>query len=403
MEKLFDNCWAVLIGVGTFKYKKFQRKNLVEPKNDVEKIAELLINHCGFDSGKISKIIDNDGTLENIKNIFDDISGKIKIDDRLLIFYSGHGITRKLSANKEVGFLIPHDAKPRGKGTSWATLLEFNDFVKHVKDRIDAKQKLFLIDCCFSGIVEKAPEYELQQELSPKDMIDAAKNKKCVQIFTASNRDEEILASAETYPPISVFTESIIRYIETANPKKFDSGFISGRIMANGVKKIVREASIRLGKSQSPQFYFSVFDQFGEFVFKQFTDEEILVAKSKPDFVYEPLEQIIKRSNLTFLFRDQNLLALKRLLNKKHGADYTLLQLQNLIRETIIGIKEVQLELDRLREHESVPEGKIEEIITYCVNNIVSLGIRKVDFEPQLMEMVENLEGELQVRGKKDE
>ena len=403
MEKLYENSWAVLIGVGTFKNKKYQKKNLVEPKNDVQKIAELLKNKCDFKSRNIISIINSDGTLENIKNIFDDISPKIRKNDRLLVFYSGHGITRQLSRDKEVGFLIPHDVKPRKVGTSWATLLEFNDLVKHVTDRIIARQKLFLIDCCFSGIIEKPHEYELQRELSATDMIDAAKNKMCVHIFTASNRDEEILASTNVYPPISIFTESITRFIENANPKNFDAGFISGRIMSNGATNMVREASIRLHKSQAPQFYYSIFDNGGEFVFRQFTNEEIKIAKLEPEFVYEPLEQIIKRSNLALLFQDENILSIKRLVESKFGADYSLLQLQNFVREIILGNKGVQQELDKLRKIESIPEGKIEDVLKYSVDTIVSLGIRKNDFSPKLIEVVEDAQGKERVRGEQNE
>lgn len=400
METLYDNSWAVLIGAGSFKYEQFQKANLVEPKNDVEKIKELLLDKCDFQTDNVKTIIDNAATLENIKNIFDDVAPQINENDRFLVFYSGHGITRKLSATKEIGFLIPFDAKPRGKSVSWATLLEFNELVKHVNDRIVAKQKLFLIDCCFSGIVEKAPEYELQRELCARDMVEAAKNKKCVQIFTASNRDEEILASSKVNPPISIFTESIVRFVIGANPNKFPEGFISGRIMSNQVKKMVREASIRLHKSQTPQFYFSPLDQNGEFVFKQFTENEITDAKAKLDIIYEPLEQIIKKSNLLFLFQDQNVLAIKRLVDQKFGSEYTLFQLQNLIRETILGIKEVNQELERLKSVLNLESDKLEDLLNYVVINIISLGIRKGDFQPHLIEVIENKEGESEVRGK---
>ncbi|MGI0021228.1 MAG: hypothetical protein ACRD9Q_00050, partial [Nitrososphaeraceae archaeon] len=316
-------------------------------------------------------------------------------------FYSGHGITKKLpgSDHNEVGFLIPYDAKPRATGISWATLVEFNEFVKHVNDRISSRQKLFLLDCCFSGIIAKAPDYELQRELSAADMIDAALKNKCVQIFTASNRDEEILANARVNPPISIFTESIARYIEYANPKKFSEGFIAGRIMAKEVKRIVRVASIRLHKSQAPQFYFSPLDQNGEFVFKQFSEKEITDAYLKPDIVYEPLEKMIKESNLLFLFQDQNILAIKRLIEKERGQDYTLLQLYALIMQTVSEIDQVQTELDRLR-NEGLKEEKIQEILNYTVNNILCLGIRKGDFEPHLFEVIENKEGNPEVRSK---
>jgi hypothetical protein len=42
----------------------------------------------------------------------DELPKKVSKDDRLLIFFSGHGETRKTHEGKKIGYLIPIDGDP---------------------------------------------------------------------------------------------------------------------------------------------------------------------------------------------------------------------------------------------------------------------------------------------------
>lgn len=181
MEKLYDDSWAVLIGIAKFKSTTIQ--TLENPKNDIENMAKLLENYCGYEKNHIRMLLDKDATANKIKNVFDsELSNKIKENHRLLIYYSGHGITRNPHGreDKKGGYLVPYDAKGAGKGPQYTSMIKFNELVDLVHNSTKARQILFILDCCFSGILKKdlGDESEFDRGLCVNDMLSAAKEKK---------------------------------------------------------------------------------------------------------------------------------------------------------------------------------------------------------------------------------
>jgi len=93
LEKLFENSYAVLIGIGKFQSNEIRPLNTTQ--NDVNKIEEVLTTHCGYEANNITKIIDENATLRDIRRFFEgDFSNQVGDNDRVTVFYSGHGTTR---------------------------------------------------------------------------------------------------------------------------------------------------------------------------------------------------------------------------------------------------------------------------------------------------------------------
>jgi uncharacterized caspase-like protein len=73
-------------------------------------------------------------------------------DDLVVVFFAGHGETQDIHRGKS-GFLVPVDGRRDRTGTlEWATLLGMWDLEK-ASEGIPAKHALFILDCCFGGLV----------------------------------------------------------------------------------------------------------------------------------------------------------------------------------------------------------------------------------------------------------
>jgi uncharacterized caspase-like protein len=73
---------------------------------------------------------------------------KVGRDDRLLIFFAGHGTRRRLPlSQKEIGHLVPSDAL----ADQWHTHVEM-DAVLRAGDLCAAKHIFYLLDACCSGL-----------------------------------------------------------------------------------------------------------------------------------------------------------------------------------------------------------------------------------------------------------
>ena len=127
------------IGINTYDKKYFNPLN--NARKDVEDIANVLVKDYYFEPQHIRLLCDQEATKANILDELDDFRKKIKHEDRLLIYYSGHG---HLEGSQ--GFWIPVDAI-RDKISSYIRSAEVRDIIQS----IDARHILLISDSCFSA------------------------------------------------------------------------------------------------------------------------------------------------------------------------------------------------------------------------------------------------------------
>ncbi|MFC1546453.1 PorV/PorQ family protein [bacterium] len=154
---------AVLIGAAEYPENSgFHRLDYVA--NDIGLFKKELINSLkNFDQeriytlGKETWCIDDkcnyagEATKQNIEAFLgDELPEKVSKDDRVLIFFSGHGITLDtIKENKKQGYLAPIDGN---KKEPFSTCISM-DMINQLSERIPAKQILFIVDACNSGLV----------------------------------------------------------------------------------------------------------------------------------------------------------------------------------------------------------------------------------------------------------
>jgi uncharacterized caspase-like protein len=117
--------WAVVIGINTWQHP--ESPALSYAVNDARSVA-VALERLGFTSERIFLLLDAQATRQGIENVLYDRLRAAGTNDRLFVFFAGHGETMALPHGDTEGFLLPHDANPRNLFTTaismsdvWAT------------------------------------------------------------------------------------------------------------------------------------------------------------------------------------------------------------------------------------------------------------------------------------------
>ncbi|MEP7322143.1 MAG: carboxypeptidase-like regulatory domain-containing protein [Saprospiraceae bacterium] len=128
-----------LFAIGINTYQHFTP--LLNARKDIVDLSQLLVDQYYFDAQDVQLICDLEATKDNIIDQLDGLRRKVKPEDRLLIYYSGHGYT-----DIDRGFWIPVDAEPN-RVSSYIANAEVRDIIQSIK----AKHILLISDSCFSA------------------------------------------------------------------------------------------------------------------------------------------------------------------------------------------------------------------------------------------------------------
>jgi len=150
----YGHSYALIIGIN--HYLNLPHNQLHFAVADAKDVAQELTTTYSFDTSLDPPLYDDDATLANIKKALAKLADPnlIKPNDRVLIYYSGHGQSIKY-ASGDMAFLIPADAP--AKILDAPDLREYEDsclsepqFESYL-DQIPAKHVAVIADACFSG------------------------------------------------------------------------------------------------------------------------------------------------------------------------------------------------------------------------------------------------------------
>jgi hypothetical protein len=171
---VYSGSHALIVGVN--KYPNLPKNvQLNYAVNDAQGIRDILVQSYGFAASDVKVLADEEATLDNIRKALKEFSnpGKVKADDRVLIYFSGHGQTLKDGKGADRGFLVPTDAKVSLEDPKLDAFERTCLPMQEVWDRVDpspAKHIAVIADACFSGLLTKprsiAPEYALSAYLT---------------------------------------------------------------------------------------------------------------------------------------------------------------------------------------------------------------------------------------------
>lgn len=167
---------------------------LETPITDVSRVALILEARFGFET----HVIKNAGQADIIAAL-NKMAADIKPDDRVLLFYAGHGY---LMEDINMGFWIPVDASVKtAKG--WIS----NSDIAKLLAEISAKQMILISDSCFSGSLTREQRISVEQA-HPDEIL----QRRSVVVLS-SGGDEPV--SDEGKEGHSIFAWNLIRTLES--------------------------------------------------------------------------------------------------------------------------------------------------------------------------------------------
>jgi uncharacterized caspase-like protein len=164
--------------------------------------VERMLRRLGFD--EVVRILDREATRERILNLLaTELPQKVGPEDRVVIFFAGHGQTETLTGGGEQGYIIPVDADNRNYFTKAISMTQ----VRELSQRIPAKHLLYVMDSCYSG-------YGLVRGLGLNPGVERYVEKitsmRSVQMITAGGKNEQVRESHGH----GLFTEYLLQGLE---------------------------------------------------------------------------------------------------------------------------------------------------------------------------------------------
>ncbi|MBM3219216.1 MAG: hypothetical protein FJZ38_11155 [Candidatus Rokubacteria bacterium] len=192
----YGESWAVVIGINDYRHPRIDK--LRYAVNDAQSVQRALIR-LGWKRERIITLLDREATKAAIEQTLGDrLRREVKPQDRVLVFFAGHGVTDTRASGEEEGYLLATDTDP---GSLYGTGISM-DSLRNIPARVNAKHILFVIDACFSG-------YSITRGVR-SELVEDMMRRKAVQVLTAGTRDQVV----EERDGHGVFTQVFLRAIE---------------------------------------------------------------------------------------------------------------------------------------------------------------------------------------------
>jgi peptidoglycan/xylan/chitin deacetylase (PgdA/CDA1 family)/uncharacterized caspase-like protein len=254
----YNKSWAIVIGVDD--YLKWPK--LHHAVNDANAVRQTLVEKLGFQSDHVFTLTNQDATRNGILSVFHTglLHGGIKRDDRVFVFFAGHGATRKLSSGRDLGYLIPYDSDPADYATDAIPMTE----IQNIAESLPAKHIFFVTDACYSGL-------GLARGAGSNYIKD---NSRRIgrQMLTAGGTDQMVADSGPNGH--SIFTWTLLQGLAGKGDLNGD-GLITATELAAYVAPAVASVS-----QQTPAFGSMPGSQGGEFIFELPGENEFLNEQS---------------------------------------------------------------------------------------------------------------------------
>lgn len=207
----FPKYYALIIGVSEYQFSNQNLVDLDKPVKDAEALIKTLRTYH-FEPERTTFL--RNPTRSDIIETLEVLSGKIKENDNLLIFYAGHGYwDEKLL----VGYWLPADARFDKKST-WLSNSNLKDYIAGIK----SKHTLLITDACFGGSIFKSRE------------VAGLSDYGVAKIYRLSSRKAMTSGNLKTVPDQSKFFEYLNKRL-TDN----DTKYLSSRELFNSLYNAV--------------------------------------------------------------------------------------------------------------------------------------------------------------------
>ena len=182
---LEPNLYLIAISVSDYMQSEYNLNFAVKDARDLVNLyTESNINT--YNNIIVDTLLNNDATIENLSLLRTKLLNT-KVNDQVILYVSGHGL---LDDNLDFYF-ASHDmdfSNPALRGISYESL-------EGLLDSIPARKKLFMMDACHSGEVDKE---ELKEVKAPNDLLAQNNKDKKNGLKTYSYRGAKATTSSNT-------------------------------------------------------------------------------------------------------------------------------------------------------------------------------------------------------------
>ncbi len=250
----FKQSYALVIGINDYQSDWPQ---LSAAKNDPIRMRDHLIHRARFDA--VITLTNERATKARIQYLMEDVFPEIVGSrDRLLFYFSGHGTQRAIGDG--VRGYLPLTAS----GLSYSKMISMGEIQAWDRLLQPARQVLFLLDSCFSGLAGVQPKASLKK--LPIDRLTGYAH----HLISAGTGDQETIASESRWGG-SIFTDSFLRGIAGSadtSTSEFDrDGVISLAELEEYISRRIQRETRGLNYRITPQVYDLSGDNEGEFFF----------------------------------------------------------------------------------------------------------------------------------------
>jgi hypothetical protein len=236
--------YALVIGNSDYRYMT----GLTTPTNDAQSVADLLEKHYGF---KVKTLLD--ATSDEIMRTLDNYTIDLKENDRLLIYYAGHGGTR--NGPPERAFWLGVDADPRTQ-TGWIS----SEFISDKIKQIAAKHVLLVSDSCFSASITHPTTTTVRRDLN-EQRFQIQWNRRARMVLTSGQNTPVVDGSGDRNH--SLFAQAFLAVLRQ------NDHVMSGEMLSYELGSRMLPEANRMGLKQTPT-YTSLQDSnhdYGDFFF----------------------------------------------------------------------------------------------------------------------------------------
>ena len=241
LKLYYRELFAVVIGINEYKSPSVPGLRYASSGvDDVTKILPML----GFPEKNVQILKGENATRYNINHAIYDNMKNMTEEDRLLIFFAGHGVVSRTPDGEE-GYLLPYDADLNRLATSTLPMFGFS----RIGRALPAKHILLVLDSCFSGFFG-GPSSAAS---SPEEELDEKLRNRVVEVLTAGTSGQQ----AGEERGSGLFTKAFVEGLKgAADPK---GRGLTALKLAFYIKECLQ------GTPQSP--HFAKLEGEGEFLF----------------------------------------------------------------------------------------------------------------------------------------
>lgn len=221
--------YALIVGISN--YKNLPAKSQLEfPERDADAMYSVLISPEGgnFHAENVHRLTGAKATLANLKQELEVwLPSVAKEDDRVVIYFAGHGFIKDGRA-----YLAPYDLDPANiPGTGYP----MDTLGMVAGSKIHAKNKVLITDSCHSGAI--TPDADAQAY--NQRLLDLSKS---MFSLTASRDRERSFESAQWGGGHGIFTYYVVKGLEGEADENGD-GIVTADELADYTYRNVREAT----------------------------------------------------------------------------------------------------------------------------------------------------------------